>query len=108
MTAVNWVTLIIGMIGGLTGCGSLVAAVMGRGKTRAEASQIIAGTAVTMMREMEEDAKAAQLELRQVRLEARALADELHRLRMAIMAPSATVETLRLLVVGPASNGQVS
>lgn len=109
MTAVQWVTTIAGSLGTIGGIGVLLNAFFGRGKTRSEAAQIITGSAVTMMNEFEEDAKAARSEMRAVRTEALALAEELHQLRMAIMQPTATIESLRALVVagsGPAANGR--
>lgn len=112
MTGAEWATIIVGSIGALSGGGALFNAFFGRGRTKAEASQIISTSAVTMMTEFEEDAKAARTEAKQVRAEmaqlaseARALADELHRLRMAIMRPDATLESLRALVTGGSGGG---
>jgi len=109
VTGAEWATLIIGGVGGTAGVAALLNAIFGRGKTRSEAAQIITGSAVSMMNEFEEDAKAARTEMRAVRTEALALAEELHQLRMAILQPTATIETLRALVVagsGPAVNGR--
>jgi hypothetical protein len=124
MTWAAWVVTAIGGLGGLTGAAALLNAWLGRGKNRADAAQVLTGSALSLVHEMEEDARAARVELKQsraelktfrreastelqlVRQEARALADELHRLRMAIMAPNATIDSLRLLVTGPGqSNG---
>jgi hypothetical protein len=126
MTWAGWVVTLIGGLGGLTGAAALLNAWFSRGKNKADAAQVLTGSALTLVHEMEDDARAAREELKQsreelktfrreastelqiVREEARALADELHRLRMAIMAPHATVESLRLLVTGPGqSNGHL-
>ncbi|MEO3929959.1 hypothetical protein ABGB07_39830 [Micromonosporaceae bacterium B7E4] len=112
MTGPMWVTLIVGVVGGLAGVAALLNAFFGRGKTKAEEAQIITGSAVQVMNEFQEDARAARVEaaevrveMRAVRDEARALAEELHRLRMAIMQPDATIEGLRALVSsGPGSS----
>ena len=111
MTGGEWDTTVLGGLGALAGVAALVNAFVGRGKTRAEATQIITGSAVSMMTEFEADAKAARAEAAQARTEMRAvreeahlLAEELHRLRMAIMRPGASLESLRLLVSG--TNGR--
>lgn len=106
MTPEQLVVTLIGGLGGLAGVGALFNAFFSRGKSRAEAAQVITGAAVTWMTEFEEEAKAARDEVRKVRTEAHALADELHALRRAIMSPDATVEGLRLLVAGPGTNGR--
>lgn len=116
MNGPQWVTLIVGGVGGLAGVAALLNAFFGRGKTKAEAAQIITGSAVQMMGEFEDaardalaESKATRDEMQEVRREARALAEELHQLRMAIMQPTATIETLRALVSsgpGPAANGR--
>lgn len=105
MTGPQWVTTIAGAVGALAGLGALLNAFFGRSKTRAEAAQVITGTAVTWMNEFEEDAKAARRdakavreEMRSVRTEARALAEELHQLRTAILQPGITIDALRSLV----------
>lgn len=112
MTGVEIGVLIVGVLGGLSGLAALANAIFGRGKTRAEEAQILTGTALTLMKELEKEAKAAsdeadqaRTQMQAVRDEARALADELHKLRTAIMRPDATVEGLRLLVTGRLSNG---
>lgn len=117
MTVTQWATTLLGGVGGLAGVGALLNAFFGRGKTRAEATQIITGSAVSMMTEFEADARTARAETAQVRTEmraemravrdeARALAEELHRLRMAIMQPGASVDSLRVLVSGAGTNGR--
>lgn len=124
---IQLVVTLIGGLGGLAGVGALVNAIFSRGKTRAEAAQVITGAAVVWMNEFEEEAKAAReeakvargesraaraearaarTELRTVRDEARALADDLHTLRTAIMSPDATVDSLRLLVAGSGGSGR--
>lgn len=112
MTGTEITTAAVGVLGGLAGLGALLQAFFGRGKSRAEAAQIITGTAVSLMNELEEDARAARAEaaqareeMRAVRDEARKLADELHALRTAIMRPGATVENLRILVDAGRTNG---
>jgi uncharacterized protein (DUF3084 family) len=130
VTGAEWATLIIGGVGGTAGVAALLNAVFGRSKTKAEAAQVVVGSAVTLMNELEEaarearqesraahdeakasrsESRAAHQEMAEVRKHAHALADELHRLRTAIMHPDATIEALRALVgsgPGPATNGR--
>lgn len=116
----NWSMWLIGILAGLGGAGGVAGiftAYTNRNKPKAEAAEILTGSAVSLVKEHEGDAKEARDELKafrreaaaemaSVRNEARALAEELYRLRMAIMAPGATIDSLRLLVAGPqASNG---
>ncbi|MEV0608143.1 hypothetical protein AB0I61_17430 [Polymorphospora rubra] len=112
MGVADWATLIAALVGALGGGGALTNAIVQRGRNKAEATQILTGSAMAMMGEFEADAKAARDEARQVRREmaevatqARAIAEELHRLRMAIMRPDATLEQLRALVTGSAGGG---
>lgn len=124
MTAVQWVVSALGGFGGLAGIAALVNAITGRGKTRAEAAQILTGTAVALVNELEEAARVARAaeatsraelqtardemrgELQAVRDEARLLAGELHHLRTAILQPTATIEGVRAIVLGGGSNGR--
>lgn len=120
MTWVEIATAVGGIFGGLTGVGVVVNAFLRRRNNRAEAkkteaeeTQIITGTAMSLVNELEEAVREARTEARQAREEMRAvqaeaheLARELHSLRLAIMHPSATVESLRLLVTGTGSDGR--
>lgn len=113
-------TMLFGAVGALGGLGAFLTSIFGRrkqkaeaGRHEAEATQIITGTAMSLVNELEEDAKAARAEAKQAREEMRALAgearllaDELHALRTAIMRPDASLEALRLLVSGTGSNGR--
>jgi hypothetical protein len=108
MTNYGWVAWILGGLaglGGLSGLGALLAAFFGRGKTRAEASAVVTQSAVSIINELQEDAKAARDELREVRTEAAMLAAELRQLRVAIFSPYATIDGLRLLAGGGPPNG---
>lgn len=127
MTWVEIATIVSGSVGALGGAGAFLSVLFGRRKQRAEAdrteaeaerseaeaTQIITGTAVSMMKKLEENAERARVEaeqareeMRAVRSEAHQLARELHSLRMAVMRPDATIESLRLLVSGSWSNGR--
>ncbi|WP_157239510.1 hypothetical protein [Catenuloplanes japonicus] len=120
--------LAVAVVGGLGGLGALLNAAFGRRKTRADAAQVITGTAMEWIGKFEKAAEsaqaqaeaaqvqaskareqmsAAQEQMERVTAEARALATELHQLRTAILAPDATLEHLRLLVArGQQQNGR--
>jgi hypothetical protein len=108
MTWANWAVALLGALGGFGGAAGVAALLnvfFSKGKLRADAAQVITGTAMTLVKELEDqitrtrdELGKAQTELRKVRLEAEKLARELRLLREAIVAPTATVEGLRSLV----------
>ena len=119
MKTSEWATLIVGVLGGLSGLGVLLNAVFGKTKSKADAAQIITGTAMEWIGRFERAAEqaqvqaeaaqvqaarardqmsAAQVQIERVTAEARALASELHLLRTAILRPDASMDELRQLV----------
>lgn len=91
----------IAALGGLGGLGGVLAAVLGRGKLRAESAQIVTASAVQLVNEMQEEAAGARGELRTLRTEVAAMAAELHRIRVAIYDPAATLQSIRLAANAP-------
>lgn len=112
MTGVEIGVAVVGVLGTAGGLGALAKVIFDRGKGRAETAQILTGTALTLVNELEEGAREARQEIQAARSEARAAQDEaraawreahqtafeLHRLRTAIMSPGVTVDELRAMV----------
>lgn len=119
MKGSDWAILIVGVLGGLSGLGALLNAAFGRRKTRADAAQVITGTAMEWIGKFERAAEAAQVQaeaaqvqaakardqmqdaqvqIERVTAEARALATELQALRTAILSPAADLDALRRMV----------
>jgi hypothetical protein len=115
----EWAMVAVAVIGGLGGLGALLNAAFGRRKTRADAAQVITGTAMEWIGKFEKAAEAAQVQaeaaqaqaakareqmsaaqvqMERVTSEARALASELHALRTAILSPGADLDALRHMV----------
>lgn len=123
----EWVLILVAAIGGLGGLGALANAVFGRRKTKADAAQVITGTAMEWINKFEkaaeaaqanaeaaqeqaararEQMQAAQVQIERVTAEARALASELHLLRTAILRPDVSLDELRLMARRQSANGR--
>ncbi|GAB7053139.1 hypothetical protein [Catenuloplanes indicus] len=123
----GWVLILVAAIGGLGGLGALLNAMFSRRKSKADAAQVITGTAMEWIAKFEkaaesaqeqaeaaqaqaraarEQMQAAQVQIERVTAEARALAAELQALRTAILRPDASLETLRGLVQRQSANGR--
>lgn len=109
-----WIAVagVVAAILGGSGIGSIITAIMSRGKIAAEAADVVSKISVQFAKDVQADATAARQEaaavrreLAEVRAEAHALALELRRLRLAILAPSASIDGLRALVNPPGANG---
>lgn len=124
-TGPPWIQILltlVGAVGGLTGVGAIATVLVQRRKFRADAADVLTGTALTLVDPLRARVSELQSEVAEARQKAAQATEEIgdlraavremtlmmRRWRTAIFAPNATVQTIRELVAadqGPGSNG---
>lgn len=100
----------IGILGGTGGIAALGSVVVQRRKFRADAADVLTGTALTLVKELEAEAVSARQELASARRECAelrqvvaALTATMTRWKYTVMDPYVSVEQLRTMVQDPTS-----
>lgn len=105
MTLLQAALSAIGILGGTGGLAALASIVLQRRKLRADAADVLTDTAITLVRELEQEAASARKELASARRECAELREvvallnaTMTRWRYAIMDPYVSVDQLREMV----------